>query len=86
MKHVSTCWLSLEYAVDRTLQQYSGLKSYFVSTTETQTRFQRLTQHFHSDTTEVCLMFFQAIIPAFTTLNRFLRETPCVHVIHENIF
>ena len=30
VKHVSTRWLSLEYAVDRTLQQYSGLKSYFV--------------------------------------------------------
>lgn len=27
VKHVSTRWLSLEYAVERTLQQYSGLQS-----------------------------------------------------------
>ena len=83
VKHVSTRWLSLEYAVDRTLQQYSGLKSYFMSTAETQARFQRLTQHFYSD---VYLMFYQAITPAFTTLNRFLqRETPCVHLLHEKL-
>lgn len=31
LKHVSTRWLSLEQAVDRTLRQYLGLKSYFLS-------------------------------------------------------
>ena len=29
IKHVSTRWLSLEFAVQRTLQQYPALKSYF---------------------------------------------------------
>lgn len=31
VKHVNTRWLSLERAVHRVLQQYSALKSYFLS-------------------------------------------------------
>lgn len=31
LKHVSTRWLSLELAVTRTLQQYPGLRSHFLS-------------------------------------------------------
>ena len=31
IKHVSTRWLSLEKVVERTLKQYAGLRSYFLS-------------------------------------------------------
>lgn len=31
IKHVSTRWLSLEKAIDRVLQQYEALSSYFIS-------------------------------------------------------
>ena len=31
LKHVSTRWLSLEMVIERTLRQYDGLKSYFLS-------------------------------------------------------
>ena len=31
LKHVSTRWLSLEMAISRVLQQYSALRSYFLS-------------------------------------------------------
>lgn len=31
LKHVNTRWLSLETAVSRILQQYEGLKSFFLS-------------------------------------------------------
>lgn len=31
IKHVSTRWLSLELAIERSLKQYAGLKSYFLS-------------------------------------------------------
>jgi hypothetical protein len=31
VKHVNTRWLSLERAVTRVLQQFPGLKSYFLS-------------------------------------------------------
>ena len=79
VKHVSTCWLSLEYAVDQTLQQYSGLKSYFVSTAETQARFK-------STFIQIPLKYIFNFFPRnYSSLQ---RETPCVHVIHEklNIF
>lgn len=31
LKHISTRWLSLDLAVQRTLQQYASLRSYFLS-------------------------------------------------------
>ena len=31
IKHVSTRWLSLEKAINHTLQQYEALRSYFIS-------------------------------------------------------
>ena len=31
IKHASTRWLSLEKAINRTLQQYEALRSYFIS-------------------------------------------------------
>lgn len=86
IKHVSTCWLSLELAVERALKVYAGLKSYFLSSEETQPRFGRLKQHFENPLTEVYLMFYQAVLPSFTSINKFLqRETPCIHVIHERL-
>ena len=39
MKHVSTRWLSLELAVERSLKQFPSLKSYFLPTDESQARF-----------------------------------------------
>ena len=42
IKHVSTCWLTLELAIERSLKQYPGLKSYFLPEDESQARFSRL--------------------------------------------
>ena len=57
-----------------------------MSADESQARFQRLKQHFEDPITEVYLLFYQAVIPAFTTFNRFLqRETPCVHLLHDRL-
>ena len=86
VKYVSTRWLSMEHAVQRTLQQYQALKSYFLSEEEIQTRFQRLRQHFGNPITEVYLMFYQAVLPSFTSFNTFLqRETPCIHLLQDKI-
>ena len=86
IKHVSTRWLSLEHAVERTLQQYQALTSYFLSSDENQARFQRLKSGFSNPITEVYLLFYQAIIPTFTTLNKFLqRETPCIHLLNDKL-
>ena len=42
IKHISTRWLSLELAVEQALKQYAGLRSYFLSNEELQSRFRRL--------------------------------------------
>ena len=46
VKHISTRWLSLEFAVERALKQYKGLRSYIFSNAESQAGFQRLQKAF----------------------------------------
>ncbi len=41
------------------------LQSYFLSSDESQERFEHLKQHFEDPITEVYLLFYQAVIPAF---------------------
>ena len=83
IKHVSTRWLSLETAVERTLKVYEGLRSYFLSENESQARFKRLKELFSSPMTEIYLLFFQSVLPTFTHFNMFLqREDPCIHLVY----
>ena len=76
IKHVTTRWLSLERAVERTLKQYASLRSYFRSEDEPQPRFRRLQERFDDPMTEVYLMFFQSILPCFTHANQFKEKNP----------
>uniref|UniRef100_A0A1X7VKY4 HAT C-terminal dimerisation domain-containing protein n=1 Tax=Amphimedon queenslandica TaxID=400682 RepID=A0A1X7VKY4_AMPQE len=73
IKHVNTRWLSLSTAVERTLTQYAGLRSYFSSLDETNNRFQRL---------QVCLYFYQACLQPFVHLNTLLqRNDPIIGIV-----
>ncbi len=77
LKHVTTCWLSLNTCVNHILSGYEGLKSYFLSEDDEDSkipRFGRLRNHFENPTTEIYLMFFQAVIPTFTTVIEFLQR------------
>ena len=86
VKHVSTCWLSLERAIERALKQYVALCSHFQSLDESQARFQRLKTLFEDPLTEVYLLFYHSVLPIFTSLNKFLqRETPCIHLISDKL-
>ena len=86
VKHVSTRWLSLELAVERTLKQFQGLKSYFRSEQESQSRFKRLQRNFENPLLEVYLLFFQSVLPALTNANKFLqREEPLIHVLDSQL-
>ncbi len=60
------------------IAKFTLLQSYFLSSDESQARFQHLKQH-SDPITEVYRLFYEAVIPAFTTFNRFLRETPCIY-------
>ena len=86
VKHISVHWLSLECAVERTLKQYVALRSYFLSADENQARFNRLRALFECPITEIFLLFYQGVLPLYTSLNKFLqRETPCVHLVHDRL-
>ena len=86
VKHVSTRWLSLEIAVERSLKQFQGLKSYFRSEQESQARFRRLQGNFENPMLEVYLLFYQSVLPALTNANKFLqREEPLIHVLNSQL-
>ena len=87
IKHVSTRWLTLEVAIERSLKQYQGLKSYFLSENESQARFRRLQTVFIDPMTEVYLFFLQSLLPVFNQANRFLqREEPLVHILLQQLY
>uniref|UniRef100_H2ZWF1 HAT C-terminal dimerisation domain-containing protein n=1 Tax=Latimeria chalumnae TaxID=7897 RepID=H2ZWF1_LATCH len=79
IKHVSTRWLSLEIAVQQNFYMYPALKSYFPSKSESLPCFKCLKTQFADPVLEVYLLFYNAVLPMFTTLNRYLqREDPCI--------
>nr|XP_055023092.1 uncharacterized protein LOC129413419 [Misgurnus anguillicaudatus] len=86
LQHVSIRWLSLESCVTRILRQYEPLISYFKSLNEKQPRFRRLMDAFSNPLTEVYLLFYQATLPAFSTLNLLLqRERSSIFLLHEEM-
>ena len=73
IKYVSTRWLSLEVAVERTLKQYMALKLYFASEESSNSQFLWLSQQFNNPLTEVFLLFFQSVLPVFSHANFFCK-------------
>ena len=85
MKHVSTWWLSLETVIEWILKLYEGLKSYFLSESCSQAQFQRQQSYFSDPLTEICLLFYQCVLPAFNHFNLSLqREDPCIHLVYDH--
>ena len=84
VKHVSTRWLNLRIAVERTIKLYDSLRLYFLSEAAHQARFKRLASLFENPITEVYLYFYHSALQVFTEFNLFLqREDPCIHVVHK---
>ncbi|KAK0152710.1 Protein FAM200B [Merluccius polli] len=95
--HVSVRWFSLEMCITRILQQYGPLTSYFKSARyvyetpitnslfadEKQPRFRRLVEAFSNPLTEVYLLFLQATLPVFSTLNLLQREKASIFQLYE---
>lgn len=76
-------WLSLNTSLNRILSRYEGLKSYFLSEDDEDykiPRFARLRKDFENPMTEIYLMFFQAVIPTFTTLEFLQRGELVIHL------
>ena len=86
IKHVSTRWLSLELAIERSLKQYTSLRSYFLTESDPQARFCRLQKVFEDPMTEVYLLYLQSLLPVFTHANQFLqREEPLIHILQQQL-
>lgn len=88
LKYISTRWLSLSNCVDRILQQFPALESYFLSqeVTKSDTRLKRLVNAFEDPMTEPYLLFFQSSLSAFSTANVLLQsETPCIHSLWDTL-
>ena len=86
LKHVSTKWLSFERCIQRTLEKYASLKSYFLSEHFADSRFKRLHDAFKNPLTEVTLLFHQASIPIFSRFNKLMQtDKPVIHVLLDSV-
>ena len=76
IKCMSVRWLNLKTVVQRLLKLHEAIKSYFESEEESdQDRLARLKKRFSDPMTEVYLLFYQAILPVFTSINLMLQRT-----------
>ena len=86
IRYVSVRWLSLEKAVNRILQLYKSLQSYFRFESETQVRFVRLSSEFDNPMTEIYMLFYESVLPTITHLNLLLqREDPNIYLVSDAI-
>ena len=86
INYVNTRWLSLETVVRRNLDMYPALRSYFLFNSESMAKFKRLKKLYGNPVVEVYLLFYQAALPTFTVINKFLqREDLCIYAAHEQL-
>ena len=86
LKHSSTRWLSLERCIQRTVEKYAGLKSYFLSEDAADARFKRLHKAFENPLTEVSLFFHNASTSLFTNFNKLLQsDEPSIHIVYDSV-
>jgi len=80
VRYISVRWLSLEKAVNRILQLYESLKSYFKSQTESQARFKRLLKYFEDPMTEVYLLLIPVSASYIYTHKSFFAAGRSKHI------
>lgn len=86
IKHINVRWLSFENAVERILQMFLASSSYFRSVEMTEARFVCLRQLYEDPMFEIQLLFFQAVLPVFTTFNLFCqRDDPQIYILHNQM-
>lgn len=84
VQFISTRWLSLELCINHELKKYAGLRSYFLSENFCDARFKRLYNVYSNPMTEVHLLFYQAVLPCFTSFNKLLQKgEPLIHQLYD---
>ena len=74
IRYASSIWLGLERCINRELQKYVALESYFKSEGPSDARFKQLEAVFNDSLTKLYLLFYQAVLPVFTTFNKMLQS------------
>ena len=87
INYISTCWLSLESAVTRCLEQYPLLKFCFLSEDKIgYQRFDKLFWKFSNLMTEVLMYFYQFLLQSFIRFNFYVQqEDPLISKLHAEI-
>ena len=87
INYISTCWLSLESAVKRCLEQYPLLKFCFLSEDKIgYQRFDKLFWKFSNLMTEVLMYFYQFLLQSFIRFNFYVQqEDPLISKLHAEI-
>ena len=75
LKHCSTRWLSLLRCVNRFLDQYEGLKSYFLSCDEQSAKVISITQRLENPLTKPILYFLAHVLPSMDRFNRTFQKS-----------
>ena len=84
IRYAPARWLGLERCVNRELQKYVALESYFKSEGLSDARFKRLEAAFNDSLTELYLLFYQTVLPVFTTFNKMLQsEEPFIYLLYK---
>ena len=84
LKASQTRWLSLEACVNRLLEQYDALLSYFWSTEEKSATVTRITEALENPITKAYLMFLSDSLPVVNVFNKIMQQqSPTVHILHQ---
>lgn len=84
LKFVSTRWLSLLEAINRLLSQWNAIVEFFSSDLEFKqnAKFRNIKKVILSPDTKLYLLFLEAVLPIFTTLNVKLQsDVPQIHLV-----
>ena len=82
LKAGQTRWLSLEMCVNRLLEQYDALLSFFRSSEERLISIQRITSSLEKPLTKLYLMFVSNALQVINAFNKLMQgEAPTVHFL-----
>ena len=86
LKACQSCWLSLEACVNRLVEQYDALLSYFRSTDQDSATVRRITAVLEKPITKAYLLFLSNALPVINCFNKFMQqEAPLLHVFTDEV-
>ena len=86
LKACQTRWLSLEACVNRLIEQYEAILSYFRSTEDRQAVVRRVRAVLEKPLTKAYLLFLSSPLPIINNFNKLMqRESPLVHILQQQL-